>query len=107
MQDDLVLSESENALTAFIACEVDHHTARRIRETIDERIFLCKPREIILDFHGVRFMDSSGIGLILGRSETATSIGANLKIRGASPTLMKILHLSGVDKVKNITIIRE
>ena len=105
MQDDLVLSESENTLTAFIACEVDHHTARRIRETIDERLFLCKPTELILDFLGVRFMDSSGVGLILGRSETAASIGAKLKIRSASPTLMKILRLSGVDRVKNITII--
>ena len=36
MQDDLVLSESGNTLTAAIACEVDHHTARRIRERIDE-----------------------------------------------------------------------
>lgn len=105
MQDDLVLSESENTLTAFIACEVDHHTARRIRETIDERLFLCKPTELILDFLGVRFMDSSGVGLILGRSETAASIGAKLKIRSASPTLMKILRLSGVDRVENITII--
>ena len=105
MQDDLVLSESENTLTAFIACEVDHHTARRIRETIDERLFLCKPTELILDFFGVRFMDSSGAGLILGRSETAASIGAKLKIRSASPTLMKILRLSGVERVKNITII--
>ena len=105
MQDDLVLSESENTLTAFIACEVDHHTARRIRETIDERLFLCKPTELILDFLGVRFMDSSGVGLILGRSETAASIGAKLKIRSASPTLMKILRLSGVGRVENITII--
>ena len=105
MQDDLVLSESENTLTAFIACEVDHHTARRIRETIDERLFLCKPTELILDFLGVRFMDSSGVGLILGRSETAASIGAKLKIRSASPTLMKILRLSGVDRVGNITSI--
>jgi stage II sporulation protein AA (anti-sigma F factor antagonist) len=105
MQDDLVLSESENTLTAFIACEVDHHTARRIRETIDERLFLCKPTELILDFLGVRFMDSSGVGLILGRSETAASIGAKLKIRSASPTLMKILRLSGIDRVENITII--
>ncbi len=106
MQDDLILSESENTLTAFIGCEVDHHTARRIRESIDDKLFLSKPRELVLDFEGVRFMDSSGIGLILGRAETASSIGAKLKIRGVSPTLMKILHLSGVDKVKNITILR-
>ncbi len=106
MQDDLILSENGDTLTAFIGCEVDHHTARRIRESIDDKLFLSKPRELVLDFEGVRFMDSSGIGLILGRAETVSSIGATLKIRGASPTLMKILRLSGVDKVKNITILR-
>lgn len=106
MQDDLIFNENGDTLTAFVGCEVDHHTARRIREDIDNKMFLSKPRTLVLDFFGVRFMDSSGIGLILGRAETASTIGAKIEIKGASPTLMKILHLSGVDKVKNIKIIR-
>ena len=107
MKDEVIFLTDKNRLIACLMKEIDHHSARQLRRSIDERLFIEKPTCLVLDFSAVRFMDSSGIGLILGRSETATSIGANLKIRGASPTLMKILHLSGVDKVKNITIIRE
>ncbi len=104
MQEDLIFEEDCRTLSARLMCEIDHHTARRLRERIDERLFLIKPEVLVLDFSAVRFMDSSGIGLILGRAEASSEIGAIVRIKGLSPTLSKIIRLSGVDKVKNISI---
>lgn len=105
MQNELVFKEEGRFLVALLDCEIDHHTAKRLRERIDERLFLLKPTALIIDFSAVRFMDSSGIGLILGRSEKAATFGASVRIRGLSPTLTKLLRISGIDKVENITII--
>ena len=105
MQSELVFLEEGDSLVALLDCEIDHHTARRLRERIDERLFLLKPSILVIDFSAVRFMDSSGIGLILGRSEKADVLGASVRIRGLSPTLTKLLRISGVDKVENIAII--
>lgn len=104
MQEDIVFLESEKALTARLMCEIDHHTARLLRERIDSLLFEKKPEQLVLDFSGVRFMDSSGLGLILGRVETARALGGSVRIVGLSEPLLRLLRLSGVDRVKNLSI---
>ncbi len=104
--EDVIFSESGTELTARLRCEIDHHTARLIRSKIDGRIFLFRPEVLVLDFSEVRFMDSSGIGLILGRVESAGAVGAIVRIKGLSQTLLKLVRLSGVDKVENLSIIK-
>ena len=106
MKEDVTFSHSGGSLTARICCELDHHTVRRIRERIDARLFKDKPERLMLDFSGVGFMDSSGIGLILGRVETARVVGATVCIVGASPMLVKLFRLSGIEKIKNLTVMR-
>ncbi len=106
MTEDVIFSSCGGELTARITCEIDHHTARKIRERTDGEIFLKRPDVLIIDFSEVRFMDSSGIGLILGRVETAGAVGALVRIKGLSPTLLKLLRLSGIDKVENLSIIK-
>lgn len=106
MQDDVIFSYKEKNLYARITCDIDHHTARRIRERIDARMFREKPDRLTLDFSAVGFMDSSGLGLILGRVETATALGAVVRLMGVSPTIMKLLRLSGIERVKNLTVIK-
>jgi stage II sporulation protein AA (anti-sigma F factor antagonist) len=59
---------------------------------------------VILDFSEVRFMDSSGIGLIIGRSQVAEATGSGVRLVGLSPTLMKLIRLSGIEKIKNVYI---
>ena len=105
-KDILSFSRTKNALTAHICCEIDHHTARILRAEIDRMLFLNKPELLIMDFTSVRFMDSSGIGLILGRLDRAESIGASLRIVGLNPTLMKLVRLSGIERMKSISVSR-
>lgn len=92
------------ALVAKIGCEVDHHTAKRIRERIDSELFVAKPDLLVLDFSSVRFMDSSGLALILGRVECAGVVGARVQLSGLSPQLLKLVRLAGIEKIKNLTV---
>ena len=104
MQDDLKITENGKSLTAQLGCELDHHAARRLRERIDEAVFAMRPELLILDFSAVHFMDSSGIGLIIGRVETAKAVGAFVRVVGLSPTLRRLVRLSGLDKIRELTI---
>ncbi len=90
---------NEFDLTAYLHGEIDHHTAVEIRETIDEAIIKSTPKKIILDFCGVSFMDSSGIGLIMGRYKLGQNIGANLKVRVKNSHIKRIMKLSGMERL--------
>ena len=63
----VTLSNQDGVLTAALTGDIDHHTARELRLAIDEAIERDKPGLLLLDFQGVDFMDSSGIGLVMGR----------------------------------------
>ncbi len=104
MKDDVMFSQNSRALVAAIKCEIDHHTARRIREKIDERLFSDRPETLVLDFSAVGFMDSSGLGLILGRCERAESIGAQVCLSGLSDALYKLVRLCGIERIKNLYV---
>lgn len=104
MQKDVTFSETERTLTAYIKCDIDHHTARRMREKIDSELFLKKPTMLVIDFSLVEFMDSSGLGLILGRVEKAAALHASVRVVGLSPTLMKLVRLSGIERIPNLSV---
>jgi stage II sporulation protein AA (anti-sigma F factor antagonist) len=104
MQDGVKFENGGGFLRAILTGDIDHHSAKGIREATDSRLFVDKPTGLILDFSAVRFMDSSGIGLILGRLEVAREIGATVRLEGLSPTLSKIVRLSGIEKIPGITV---
>lgn len=89
-------------VTALLSGEIDHHTAAGIRTVIDKAIELNMPSLVILDFERVSFMDSSGIGLIMGRYKNLAKRNATLNICGASPYLYKMMRLSGIERIVKI-----
>lgn len=103
--EKLKFSVEERLVVASLFEEIDHHAARSLREEIDRLLFKHRPDTLVLDFSGVRFMDSSGLGLIIGRAEICKSIGARVEIRGASNMLLRLLRLGGVEKIDNIRIV--
>lgn len=105
MQEVVKISVSGDTLIAAITCEIDHHTARVIRDRIDKRLFEVRPVTLVLDFSGVRFMDSSGVGLIIGRCTVCDSMRASVRLTGLSGILYKLVRLSGVEKIKNLSIL--
>ena len=89
-------------VTARLFGEIDHHSAREIREAIDNSVELNMPTLLILDFTGVSFMDSSGIGLVMGRYRNLSKLGASLHIVGATPNINKMLRLAGIEKLAKL-----
>ena len=104
MKEEVVFLVHGEVLVALLQCEIDHHTAKRVRELIDREFFRVKPECLMLDFSGVSFMDSSGVGLILGRVEAAGRNGAAVRLSGLSDSLMKLIRLSGIERIKNLSI---
>ena len=81
--------------------DIDHHTAQDISDKIarDFRHSHCK--NIIIDFGDVDFMDSSGIGMLIGRYKETEIFGGKLVAVSISRELMKIFRLSGLNKIIN------
>ena len=104
MKEEVVFLVKGRVLVAVLSCELDHHTAKRVRELIDRELFRVKPECLMLDFSGVGFMDSSGVGLILGRVEAARANGATVRLSGLSASLMKLVRLSGIERIGNLSI---
>lgn len=76
--------------------EIDHHVAKTIREKIDMELILSNCKNIVFDFKNLKFMDSSGIGIIMGRYKNVNSANGSVSIINMSKTIKKILDLSGV-----------
>ena len=90
-------SFENGTLTAKLCGEIDHHIAPRIRGDIDARCESLRPSRLILDFGGVSFMDSSGIGLIMGRYRCISLLGGRLEVVNIPPSLKKIFVISGIE----------
>ncbi len=93
---DTTFSLRGSTLTAELAGEIDHHCCDRIRNDIDSQIGLYEAKHLILDFSKVTFMDSSGIGMVLGRYKKMKERGGTVTIRGAGRLVKQILDMSGV-----------
>jgi len=91
-----VLKNTEDKLTAYLTGEIDHHSAGKIRDEIDSAIEHHNPACLILDFGGVSFMDSSGIGLVMGRYKLMKSIGGTVRVENTPKPLQRVMKLSGL-----------
>lgn len=96
------ISLSGEVITARLSGEIDHHSALGLRKEIDNSIELNMPSLVILDFERVSFMDSSGIGLIMGRYKNLSKRGASLSICGVNPNLYKMMRLSGIERIVKV-----
>ncbi len=79
--------------------ELDHHSVREIRDTIDRKLIDYRPLSVTLDLSEVSFTDSAGLGLILGRYTRISGYGGSMKLTGVSEGFMKILRLAGTDRL--------
>ena len=94
----------ENCLTIFLPGELDHHNAEEIRKRSDYLIDQNHIRYVIFDFTDTTFMDSSGIGLIMGRHRTMEAIGGSVIVRDPPPHIRQVIRLSGMERIAQIQI---
>jgi len=93
------ITNAGERVTAGIQGDIDHHSASGIRSEIDAVLENTTPRLLILDFKGVKFMDSSGIGLILGRMRVLEGFGGKLFIKNATGHVEKIVKIAGLSSL--------
>lgn len=92
----------ENCLTIFLPKEVDHHNAEGIRKEADQVIANKHIKHVIFDFRNTSFMDSSGIGVIMGRYRQIYLLGGEVWAIHVNERMKKILSMSGVTKIMQL-----
>ena len=91
-------------LTACLNGEIDHHAAAQVRERIDAEIYRCRPQITVLDLSGIDFMDSSGLGLIMGRIALMQRLGGEAVLKNPTEKVLRIVRLSGLERLIKITM---
>ena len=105
---DLEFHKREDKIIVDLIGELDHHNAEEVRVKIDDRIDRDNIEKVILDFSGVTFMDSSGIGAVLGRYKKLVNKNGVLCIAEANKNVNRIFELAGLYKViKNYNTVDE
>lgn len=93
---EIIFDVIGNTLIVEFFGELDHHGAEKTREKIDAAMDNYMTRNLILDFAKVSFMDSSGIGMVLGRYRKMGENSSNMAITGCSQNIRNILNMAGV-----------
>lgn len=93
------MDTAPSGLTVWLSGELDHHSARSLREQVDAAVERTGAKVLRLDFSGVTFMDSSGIGLIMGRYRLLQARGGRLFVVGAGERLLRVMKLAGLERL--------
>ena len=104
---NVTIESSGNLLIAYLIGELDHHSVADIRTKIDNVISYKKPNHLILDFKNVTFMDSSGIGLVMGRYRLMQNHKGSVEIRNVTTQTKKIMELAGLGSIAVINELKE
>lgn len=95
--------KSENGYAvALLSGEIDHHNAKEIREKLDRFIIANQPKELAIDFADISFMDSSGVGLIMGRYKLISECGGRLVVKNPRQYIKRVFKISGIERIVRI-----
>ena len=92
----------DGVLTVRLTGEIDHHSAVSVRTGIDQKLMELRPPRVMLELSAVDFMDSSGLGLIMGRFALVKQYGGSFAVLDPSPAVMKIMRLAGMERMISI-----
>lgn len=95
----LKFDKSLDSLIVHLIGELDHHSAEEVRVKIDDRIERDNITKVILDFSKVTFMDSSGIGAVVGRYKKVSAKGGKICVADVNCSVNRVFELSGLFKI--------
>ncbi|MBQ6708853.1 MAG: STAS domain-containing protein [Clostridia bacterium] len=102
-----IIDGNSERMTVWLDGEIDHHNAGGIRVRIDETLIRLRPKLLSLDFSAVTFMDSSGIGLIMGRYKNIQSWSGKLEVINVPRSMSKVMRLAGLERIATIRNMEE
>lgn len=91
-----MLKRAGVTLVVRLQGELDHHAAEGLRGKIDQRIAIGEIKNVLFNFEGVQFMDSSGLGMVLGRYKQATEKGGKVMACSLGPRVQRVFDLAGL-----------
>lgn len=97
--DNVTFEYQSGIMKAYICGDIDHHSAKALRAAMDERLYSDRPAVFALNMSQVSFMDSSGLGLILGRFTLCRDLGSEFVLESPSREVEKILELAGTGRL--------
>ena len=100
---EVTLLGEKRALLVKVSGELDHHKAAQIKEEVDNALRSSNAVNIIFDFSRLEFMDSSGIGVIMGRYKKTRTLGGRIIVFGVNAGILRIMEMSGIDKIIKLT----
>lgn len=95
------------SITAVLNGEIDHHCAASIRDEIDRSLQIQAPPLLRLDFGDVSFIDSSAVGLVMGRYRLMRELGGRMQVVNLSPRFYKVMQMAGLEKLATLTLRKE
>lgn len=93
------IKHHRNIVIAELQGELDHHTAETVRQELDEALMKASAKYLIVNAKNLDFMDSSGIGVIIGRYKLIKAKQGKMLICNMNETISKLLELSGIFKI--------
>ncbi|MEF2964416.1 anti-sigma F factor antagonist [Paenibacillus sp. M1] len=96
------MKRHRDTLIVRLIGELDHHTADGLRLSLDEEIAKDGLRHLVLSLESLQFMDSSGIGVILGRYKLIKQKGGRMVVCGVNPPVYRLLEMSGLFKIMSV-----
>lgn len=89
----------KGTLIVSLTGELDHHSAKEVKDIVEEVIKNRGVKNLIFDFSKLSFMDSSGIGVIIGRYKLIAAMGGNVAIVSCNRSIDRLLTMSGITKL--------
>jgi stage II sporulation protein AA (anti-sigma F factor antagonist) len=99
---NIELEQHKLALIVRLKGELDHHTADMVKARMEEALDTGQTNHIILSFKDLSFMDSSGLGVILGRYKQITAKGGRMVVCDVNPAVYRLFEMSGLFKILSI-----
>ena len=97
---DIKYKNSTNSLTVFVSGELDEYSSSNAKNILDHLFdTVGHNKSIVFDLSELTFMDSTGIGLLIGRYKKLSKFSVPIYLHGASPSIEKVLHLSGLYQI--------
>ncbi|SFF94264.1 anti-anti-sigma regulatory factor, SpoIIAA [Desulfotomaculum arcticum] len=90
------IKKEKNCLLVAVFGEIDISITDSLREDVDRALDNYGSGQLVIDLSGVDFIDSSGLGVILGRYKKVAGKGGKVFLAGAKPQVKKVLELSGL-----------
>ncbi len=101
-KENIKITAEGNVATAYLCGEIDHHNAAQLRRELDDYICLNRPMVLRLDASGIDFMDSSGLGLLMGRYALLKRLNGELILSNPTASVWRMVKLAGMERILNI-----